>query len=243
MKPNNHLYLITHLPSGLFYVGVHVNHAAIRFEEHMHGFGSIAIAEILKNGGDRHDFDLLILSAHETTSAARAAETKLIRELNTAWPNGLNTGNRISSWKIFIQKRKEYQERGWCVIGLENQVCFGHRPLTEMQSQIERMAKNQTSVKMIEADAMERLRATARRSYASRENFQTKDMSNFFAARAKEHDRMRAGNKTDAELIAASGRSKSMLVVWENRDAATKAQIIKTRSSAGGKARSKQVKL
>jgi hypothetical protein len=238
---NNHLYRIFHKPSGLFYIGIHNKHALIRFEEHLHGFGSIAIASLVEDGATRNDFELQIISSHQTPKKSREAESALIEDMETFWPLGLNTGNRISSFKVFKRLEGEYREQGWCLKDLDLEVSkLKIRKNSALQDRIEMLAKNQNFEKCLSIFETERLRHRFRISYAGKENFASKDMSKFFEARGKEYERMRTGNKTEAEKIAALGRSSSMKKVWGERDPHEKIAILQTRSSAGGVARVKQ---
>ena len=249
---NYHVYKITYKPTGQIYIGQAAQHAKIRFEEHMHGFGSLEILELIRDcGATRDDFELTILKSCDSSREAKAFETALVREYGTQWPVGLNTGSTGATRHAYAAKAKKYAERGWCTVSIllplyesANMYVKNRdyktvddiaQELTPMQHLIELVAKNQNLKKdPITYAEMQRMRNKMAQSASMKNtlNSNTEAKKRQMAGRKKLSDRRKSGLSTEAELLADIKRKDIVSNIWANRSPEERVQILSAATTA-----------
>ena len=224
----HYVYCITHIPSGKKYVGQYNKNPEIRFLEHLTGYGNICIWELICAGESRDNFKFEILENNLSPDTIYESESRWVHELGCMFPYGLNAGFSSSFYTKYVKMRKQYLENGWCVLLLNSVIIDKQTNTTTVQDWIDILVKNQTAdVNMMSHGEMESWRKNRRRGYSRVNVFKTKDMSNFFAAREKEYERVRSGNFTEAEIAAKNTRSDHMKTVWSQRNKEERVKILK----------------
>lgn len=231
---NQHVYLITHKPSGLLYVGVHALHARIRFEEHLHGFGSKMIYELVLAGATREDFTLEILGSYKDADEACAAETHFVHLYNTKFPNGMNVERASSSYQKMLQMLEEYSSNGFDASIITSHLVYNYwknPPNTPIQNQIETLAHFQTINNVPSEKEWRQIRGKLSHSCAMK-NAIAEGTSGFREGRKKLKQRMAMGVFTEAELAAQASRSESTSRAWSERSAEERVEILKNATTA-----------
>lgn len=225
MKNNNHVYLITHIPSGLQYVGMHLQHANIRFESHMLGFGAKMIYNLIQDGYTREDFKLEILECCSSEIIVKERETYWISVFNTEYPFGLNAERATSTFKKYNRYFNDYLQQRWdlkyLLILLFNNWKIQNN--TKTQNSIEKFVKYQSND--CEIEFTEKLRQKYRQKYSIMETLRTNNKK-FLLGRKKMKDRMNKGEFTEAEKNAFAKKSDKQKEVWSARSEEEKMNIL-----------------
>ncbi len=227
MKKEGYIYCITHLPSSKQYVGKYNKNPRIRFMEHLCGYGSICIWDLICQGESENNFKLEILERDVLSDKQDKLEAEWVKKLDCAFPKGLNASFSGTFYKFYKGKWKEASDNKWCLKLLDCVIIDKQTENSKLQEHILLLAKNQTDINIMSEESMREWRMNRRRGYSRKNVFLTKDMSAFFEAREKEYERIRSKNFTEAEIKAQSTRSESMKMVWANRDSEERAKILK----------------
>ena len=96
------IYCIVHIPTGGMYIGKSVRHPNVRFVEHMHGYGSLAIWELILAGEPISNFELSILEENVIGNKdSNDREAYFVKLYNTTFPFGLNLGFGNSTYQKY----------------------------------------------------------------------------------------------------------------------------------------------
>lgn len=223
------IYMITHIPSAKSYIGKSHRHPEVRFAEHLYGYGSISIWNLVCHGATASDFKLEVLARNIPPEERDTMEQYYVALYNTAFPHGLNTGFATPTYIKYNNELLEHLEKGFCVKLLDIDVhnSWVKSKPTELQEFIDLKCKNQTDVNPITFAEMEKWRINRRKGYSAMNTFRTKDMSEFFKGRAENYARIRRKEFTQAELDSQKLNSERVKKVWDSRTPEERVKILK----------------
>lgn len=224
----NTIYLITHGPTGLQYIGQTNGPVECRFYEHMNGWGALTIIALMNSGYTANDFKLDILDTCWDYKEANDLETHYIRLFETGFPTGLNLERSSNLGISFKRDYALYNDRGWCTSWLSDRYVSKSKQRkyinTQLQDIIDIWSRYQRYLPDMVSDAKNtsywKIRIKAVERYQTDEGRQQ-----MMVGRKKLQDRRANGDSTEKEKLADTKRKSTQKRIWDERSSEERSEL------------------
>jgi hypothetical protein len=220
------VYLITHKPTNLLYVGRYLGDLEERLSQHLNGYGSVSISSLVNNGATRCDFDIEVLTVCANAKDACVMESYYVNLYETHFPYGLNVERNSSSWTNYKRDYYVYKNNGWCTGWMTfnwKGKKYNFKP-NNIQMHIENIAKYQRYLPGVVDPKVMSARLIGRFSF--KKTIDERGEA-FYAARQEQKIRRNSGNLTQNEINGHKKLKYTQTKIWEERTPEEKKALYK----------------